>query len=277
MRSEIKKIAAINDLSGIGRCSLTVAIPIFSALGMQCCPFPTAILSCQTAFDEFSFLDFTSEMKKYKNVWDNLNLRFDCIYSGFLGSEKQIDIVSNFINNHKESLVIIDPVMGDDGCLYSTYNINMCMKIKKLIIHADVITPNLTEACILADNDYKSLVICEESLENIAKKLADLGPKKIIITGIKKNNEIWNFVYNKEEEKYFIVKSKYGNKYYGGTGDIFASIVSAMILKGINLKEAVERASSFIYKAIEFTSQYDVDSREGIIFEPFLKELIFFE
>ncbi|MEN2256820.1 hypothetical protein AAIB48_03255 [Paraclostridium benzoelyticum] len=129
----LKKVAAIHDLSGIGRCSLTVAIPILSALKVQCCPFPTAILSSQTGFPEYSFLDLTNEMNKYKNVWDNLHIQFDCIYSGFLGYKDQVNIVSNFIDNNKSSLVVVDPVMGDDGDLYPIFDNEMCNKIKSLV------------------------------------------------------------------------------------------------------------------------------------------------
>ena len=145
----VKKVATINDLSGIGRCSLTAALPILSTLGVQCCPFPTAILSSQTEFDKFSFLDITNEMNNYKNVWKELNINFDCIYSGFLGSEKQIDIVLDFVLDNKDSLIVIDPVMGDNGILYDTFTENMCNKMKELVSIASIVTPNLTEACIL--------------------------------------------------------------------------------------------------------------------------------
>lgn len=275
MDKKIKRVVSINDMSGIGRCSLTVAIPILSVLGHQCCPFPTAILSCQTGYSEFSFLDFTTEMESYKGVWERLNIDFDCIYSGFLGSEKQISIVLDFVKKHNNSLIVVDPVMGDHGKIYSTYTENMCRKIKDLVKHADIITPNLTEACILTGKKYSDIEVTEENIYKLAKELSDIGPKKVVITGIAKESELWNCAYDKEADKYFIVKIERAEKYYGGTGDIFASIVTGMILKGFTFKESIEKASDFIYKVIKYTSELDTDIKEGVIFEPFLKELIY--
>ena len=152
----MKKVAAINDLSGIGKCSLTVAIPILSALKVQCCPFPTAILSSQTGFSQYTFLDLTDEMEKYSSVWKNLGLEIDTIFSGFLGSIHQIDIVSNFIKENPNSMVIVDPVLGDDGVLYPIFDKNTCEKMKDLVKLSDLITPNLTEACLLTNVEYKN-------------------------------------------------------------------------------------------------------------------------
>ena len=146
----MKKIVAIHDLSGIGRCSLTVAIPILSALKVQCCPFPTAILSSQTGYPEYTFLDLTNEMNKQSKVWENLKVNFDCIYSGFLGSESQVEIVSNFIKENKNTFIVVDPVMGDDGVMYPIFSEEMRIKIKNLVKIANLTTPNLTEACFLA-------------------------------------------------------------------------------------------------------------------------------
>ena len=171
----LKKVAAINDLSGVGRCSLTVAIPILSALKVQCCPFPTAILSSQTNYPEFTFLDFTNEMHEYKEVWSRLKINFDCIYSGFLGSIEQIDIVSNFIKENKTSLVVVDPVMGDNGELYPTFTKEMCNKIRELVKLSTLTTPNLTEACLLTDKEYHTNYSRHELIE-IAKDLSRLGP-----------------------------------------------------------------------------------------------------
>ncbi len=270
----VKKVATINDLSGIGRCSLTVALPILSALGVQCCPFPTAILSSQTEFDKFSFLDITNEMNNYKKVWKELNINFDCIYSGFLGSEKQIDIVLDFVLDNKNSLIVIDPVMGDNGILYDTFTENMCNKMKKLISIANIVTPNLTEACILTGEYYKKGEICDEKIKEIAVKISEMGPKKIIITGIIRENKIYNFAYDKEEDEVFVVKQHFNNESYSGTGDIFTSIIIGLLLSGHELNFAIREASNFIYEAIQYTSQFKTNPKEGIMFEAFLKELI---
>ena len=173
--NRIKKVATINDLSGVGRCSLTAAIPVLSALGVQCCPFPTAVLSCHTGFDKYTFLDITDEMIAYKDAWDNLDINFDCIYSGFLGSEKQIDIVLDFVKERKEALVVVDPVMGDNGVIYSTFTKSMCNKMKYLVSIANIVTPNLTEACILTGDVYDKYNTSDEKIIEIAKKFRDIN------------------------------------------------------------------------------------------------------
>lgn len=270
--NKIKKVATINDLSGVGRCSLTAAIPVLSTLGVQCCPFPTAVLSCHTGFKEFTFLDTTDEMLKYRKSWDNLNIDFECIYSGFLGSEKQIDIVLDFIKEREEALIVIDPVMGDNGKVYSTFTKEMCNKMKKLVSIADIVTPNLTEACILTEEEY-SENSNDEKILNIAKKISSMGPERVIITGIIRGNKVVNFAYDNVEKSFFKVESDFNNKSYSGTGDIFTSIVIGLILNGHSLNYSVEKATEFIYKTIEYTSKFNTDTREGIMFELFLKEL----
>lgn len=272
--TSIKSAVIINDMSGLGRCSLTVAIPIISILGIQSCPFPTAILSCHTGYDKFSFLDLTEEMSKYEGVWNNLNMNFDCIYSGFLGSERQIDIVMDFINRHPEALVVVDPVMADDGLIYATYNEAMCNKLKDLVSLADLVTPNITEGCILTGREYNPEKFTMDFLTQCAIEISNMGPKKVVITGIVKGNEVWNLAYDREEAKSFIVKSPYNNKSYSGTGDILSSIICGMVLNGAELKQALEKACDFIHKAINYTCNFNIEPKEGIIFEPFLKELI---
>jgi pyridoxine kinase len=270
----IKKVATINDLSGRGRCSLTAAIPILSVLGVECCPFPTAVLSCQTGFEGFTFVDMTDKMAEYKSSWDRLNFKFDCIYSGFLGSEHQIARVIDMVKTHKEALIVIDPVMGDNGIIYNTYTEKMCEDMKELVSYADIITPNITEAYLLVDRKYDKEKIDKEEIVEIAKEISKSGPKKIIITGIVIDNKIYNFSYDKEIDKYFFVSSDFINKSYGGTGDIFVSILIGLLLNEHSLKYSIEKATGFIYKVISYTMKQNTDSKEGIIFEKFLKELI---
>ncbi|MGN0025827.1 MAG: pyridoxamine kinase [Clostridium sp.] len=272
--NEVKKVATINDLSGIGRCSLTAAMPVLAALGVQCCPFPTAVLSCQTEFDKFTFLDITDEMVNYKEAWENLGINFDCIYSGFLGSEKQIDIVLDFVKEKKKALIVVDPVMGDNGIIYDTFTNSMCDKMKKLVSVADIVTPNLTEACILTGEIYKKYETSDEKVMEIAKEISSIGPRKVIITGVIRNNKIFNFAYDKKEDKFFKVESYFNNESYSGTGDIFTSIIIGLLLNGHDLNYAIKNATKFIYKSIEFTSRFNTNPKEGIMFELFLKELI---
>lgn len=270
----IKKVAAIHDLSGIGRCSLTIAIPILSALKVQCCPFPTAILSSQTGYPKYSFLDLTSEMVSYKKVWHELNVDFDCIYSGFLGSENQIDIVSDFINDNKNSLVIVDPVMGDNGCLYPIFNKTMCDKIKNLVKHSNIVTPNITEALILTESDYTQINLCKDELISLAKKVSNLGPSKVVITGIILDNKIHNLTFDKNSNEVYFTSADFNNISYSGTGDLFTSILTGMILNGHSLKYSVDIASQFIHKVVLYTSKFNVDRNDGVMFEMFLSDLI---
>lgn len=269
----IKKVAAIHDLSGIGRCSLTVAIPILSALKIQCCPFPTAILSTQTAFSEYSFLDLTNEMPKFKRVWNNLNVNFDCIYSGFLGSKNQIDIISKFIDDNKNSLVVVDPVMGDDGKLYSIFDKEMCINIKNIVKKADLVTPNLTEALILIEEDLNNISLENENLINIAKKVSNLGPSKVVITGIKNKDKIYNLSFDKNLNEVYFTSSPFNNISYSGTGDIFTSIVVGMLLNNNSLKDSVIVANDFIKNAVAYTENFNTNKNEGIMFENFLNIL----
>ncbi len=270
----VKKVATINDLSGIGRCSLTAAIPVLSALGVQCCPFPTAVLSSQTEFEKFTFLDITDEMIKYKETWDELGIRFDCIYSGFLGSEKQIDIVLDFVKEKEDAIIIVDPVMGDNGVLYDTFTEEMCKKMKWLVSIANLVTPNLTEACILTGEVYDKYETSDEKVKMMAREISNMGPKQVIITGIIRGNKIYNYAYDREVDKYFIVETDYNNESYSGTGDIFTSIIIGLLLNGHDLNYSIKNATDFIDRTIKFTSKFNTNPKEGIMFELFLKELI---
>lgn len=270
----VKKVAVINDLSGIGRCSLTAAIPILSTLGVQCCPFPTAVLSCQTGYNDFTFLDITNEMHKYKKSWDKLKIKLDCIYSGFLGSEDQINIVYELAKEHKEALIVVDPVMGDNGHIYDTFTENMGNRMKELISVADIVTPNLTEACLLTGSKYKKYETSDEELLYMVKEIAKLGPKLIIITGIVRKDKMYNFVYDSNKNDYFLVGKEFINKSFSGTGDTFTSILIGLILNGHNINYCIEKAADFLYKSIKYTHELNTDPREGILFEKFLKELI---
>ncbi|RDY28899.1 pyridoxamine kinase [Romboutsia weinsteinii] len=269
----LKKVAAINDLSGIGRCSLTVAMPILSALKVQCCPFPTAILSSQTGYPEFTFLDFTEEMDNYAKTWHNLNVKFDTIYSGFLGSKHQVEIVSNFISQHSNAFVVVDPVMGDDGVMYPIFDEDTRHKIKNLVKLSDLTTPNLTEACFLTNNDYTRKDYRRDELIHIAKNVSELGPSKVVITGIIEDKNILNLAYDREKDEIIFTSARYNNCSYSGTGDIFTSIICGLLTNNYSLSDSVNIATDFIYKTINYTSRYNTDRNDGVMFEMFLNEL----
>ena len=270
----IKRVGAINDISGFCRCSLTVAMPIFSALGIWCCPLPTAILSNHTGYDKFFFDDYTDKMNSYWKMWEENKIELNAIYTGFLGSEKQIDIVMDFIKKFKteNNIVVIDPVMGDDGVLYSTYTKNMQLEMKKLIKYADVITPNITECSFLSDTKYKGEDISIDTAREMCKKIK--GVKNIVLTGIRNNDKIINFIYDTETQNEDIVSRKANDIYYAGTGDVFSSVLCGYLLKGVPLKKAVEKSALFVEKAVNLSVEFNIDHKEGLAIEKCLKDLI---
>jgi pyridoxine kinase len=269
-----KKIAVVNDFTGFGRCSIAVALPIISAMKIQCCPLPTAILSAHTGFSSFFFDDYTPNMRDYMNNWKELNLQFDGICTGFLGSKEQIDVVVEFLENFKtkDTVVMVDPVMGDYGQLYSTYTQEMCNEMKKLIKYADVMTPNLTEACRLLDIPYPERALNPDELESIAKELSTKGPSKIVITGLQNNGSIQNFIYE-TGKNYTIIETRKIGEDRSGTGDVFSSIVAASIVQGVDIVNAVKKAVDFISKAIDYTAKIGTPVCDGICFEEYLTEL----
>lgn len=269
-----KKIALINDMTGFGRCSISVALPIISALKVQCCILPTAILSNHTGFNNFFFDDYTSKMRGYIDSWEKINLSFDGISTGFLGSEEQINIVIEFLEKFKtkDNIVIVDPVMGDYGKIYRTYTDAMCEKMKQLIKYADCLTPNLTELCKLLDIPYPDETPSLEELNTLCEKLSEEGPSKIVVTGLKREDNIENFIFEKGKEFKTITVKKIGED-RSGTGDVFSSIVSASLVKGEDFAHCVKKAVEFISKTLEFTTEIDLPITHGVCFEEFLTEL----
>ena len=269
-----KKIAVINDLSGFGRCSLTVAMPIISHMGIQCCPVPTSIFSNHTGFKDFFFDDYTDKMQDYVDQWKKMKLEFEGIFSGFLGSERQINIVKQFIIDFKteRTKVIVDPVMGDNGVAYATYNAEMCREMKRLVEYADILTPNVTEACILTDTDFKATGWSEEELIIMAEKLSTSGPEKVVITGIRQGNDIANLVYEKDKPVK-MVKTHLAGEERSGTGDVFSSIIAADEVNGVEFYDSVKKASSFVKKAIEKSIKLNIPRTDGVCFEEVLKNL----
>lgn len=277
MKNEIlPTCAVINDLSGFGRCALNITIPVMSALGVRVLSAPTAVLSNHTAFCDYYFSDLTPGMENYFSAWEKLSLSYDGIFTGFLGSEEQVDIISEFIrkNRGEGTLLFVDPVMGDDGKLYTTYTEGLVRRMRELIDGADVITPNLTEACFLADCDYSEMESAsDEKLLSLAKKLAELGADKVIITGIYRGDKVSNIVCDTRGGESYISSSKYVAGQFCGTGDLFASLICGYLLKGVSLKTALSRASRFICRAAKLSEELRVSPTDGIAFEPILKKL----
>lgn len=273
----VPKIAAIHDMSGYGRCSLTVILPIISALGAQVCPIPTAILSSHPLFKDFYFYDCTEHIKKYYQSWELNSLKFDCMYSGFLASEKQIDMIIAILNKMKsnnDTLSVIDPVMGDHGKIYKTYTMEMVNKMSELIKHADIITPNFTEASILLKKEYTSENLDIIILKEYLKELSNIGPKIIIMTGIHtKDNEYANLCYDKTKNEYYLIPYEYIDAKFPGTGDLFTSLFVGYLFRGKSIPQAIEEASRFVTLAVKTTISDGTDSRNGVAFEKIIIEL----
>jgi len=271
----IPLVAAVHDMSGFGRCSLTVAIPVLSAMGIQCAPLPTAILSNHTAYDSFTFLDLTDEITPFYKKWQDLDLQFNALYTGFLGSEEQVEVVENFIQAfRRNSLVMVDPVMADNGKVYSIYTPAMCAKMTELAFSADIITPNLTEAAILLDRPYGGEDISTEEGLAIAKALSDRGPSCVVLTGLKPDGQrVVNLAYQREGEQLAIAEHPYINCLYHGTGDLFSSVLCGMLVLGRPVAEALQEAAEFTYKTALYTYQVGASGTDGVIIEPFLSQL----
>lgn len=267
-----KKIALINDLTGFGRCSVAVQLPVISQMGVQCCVLPTSILSNHTGFDSYSFQDFTPFMEQHIAQWRRLGLSFAGICTGFLGSARQIDIVSSFIKEFatKDTCVVVDPVMGDYGRPYETYTAEMCQRMRELSSLANIITPNLTEACLLANIPYTDLG-AEEALK-LAEELAAQGPDHVVITGVEQGEALLNVCYEKERGGYFIEAKRIGDQ-RSGTGDVYAAIIATDAANGVPFATSVQKASDFVGRCVACSVERDLPLTDGICFEQVLHEL----
>lgn len=269
-----KKLAVINDLSGYGRCSLTAAIPVISAMKVQACPVPTAVLSNHLAFPACYFQDFTEHMSPYLKAWKQLDLSFDGILTGFLGSESQIEIVSGMIRDFKgkTTKVIIDPIMGDHGKPYKTFDGQMCGRMKELVSLGDVVTPNLTEACILTGMEYKKDGWKRDELKDMALRILEIGPKEAVITGVSEGGFIVNIIARQEEIRFQKMK-RVGHE-RPGTGDIFSAITAASLLQGEDLLTAARKSAGFVKACILKSEELNIPVNDGVCLEEMLYLLV---
>jgi pyridoxine kinase len=283
----MKKIALINDLSGFGRCSLAAAIPVVSALGVQACPLPTAILSAQTGFKSFYHDDYTAKMNCITDEWVKMGESFNGIYSGFLGSDKQVDNVLYFLDKfHKnDSIYLCDPIMGDNGAKFPIFTSKLLDCMRTLCYRADVITPNLTELCLLCGVDFDGLV-CNMGGEDYLVRIGDIARrviddsgklKVVIVTGILTECDgvsyIGNLAVTKDYSYYR--KTPYTGKSFSGTGDLFASVIIGCLVNGVPVNEAIDRAVRFLKPAIKEASyNINIDRNQGVYFEKYLGLLV---
>lgn len=280
-KKQLKRVAAIHDLSGFGKCSLTVALPILSAAGIEVSALPTAVLSTHTGgIPGYTYQDLTNEMEPILHHWESLHLRFDAIYTGFLGSFEQIRIVKEFFAAFKteNNKILVDPVMADNGELYKIFTPAFAEGMKSLCEQADIIVPNLTEAALLLEEPYRPGPYTRAYIEDVLRKLSDLGPRQIVLTGVYfKEGELGTASYDREAHTsgYYFVSQIPG--YYHGTGDVFASALLAGLLNDFNLEESAALAVRFTAESILKTYEAKTDYRFGVNFEQslpdFLKEL----
>ena len=268
-----KKLAVINDFCGFGRCSIAVELPIISVMGVQCCPLPTAIFSNHTGFPSFFHTDYTEHFAAYAAEWENLHLEFSGITTGFLGSAEQINLVKEFLERFRSphTKVLVDPVMGDYGKLYPTYTPELAGRMHELIPYAHILTPNLTEACILTNTPYQE-DMKSEGLLRLCQSLADQGPEKVVISGIERGGYLENFVYQRNEAPIVVQTEKLGGN-RSGTGDVFCAVLAADMVNGVDFRESVEKAAQFIGLAIQKTTALGIPATDGLAIEECLSVL----
>ena len=269
----IKRVAAMQDLSGLGHCSLSAAMAILPAQGIQCCPVPTCVLSTQTdGYTGYSFCDLTQTLDAYLEHWISLHERFDAVYTGYLGTQAQLSAAQRLICALKapDGITLVDPVMGDDGALYTGVSPKMPDKMRSLITSADVITPNLTEACLLADRDYED--ICPEQTIKLAGELADFGPGRVVISGIFSEEKVAMACFDQGRACY--IERPRAAQSYPGSGDVFAGVLLGRLLCGAPFFDAVEAAADFVRICADACVKTAAVRREGLVFEPHLYRLI---
>ena len=289
----MKRVLTVQDISCVGKCSLTAAIPVISAMGIEVCPLPTAILSNHTAFSSFSFLDLTDKIPEILNEWKKQGFHFDAIYTGYLGSIKQIDLVHKILDEfaQNDTLVVIDPCMADNGKLYTGFSQDFVKQMAKLCGRANVILPNMTEACFLVNQDYDFLVQTNESITKLMEKLLSLGANHVVLKGVdfssdkigvayysqKNNNDSRNLIgksiiENSIDDMKIYFHHRYDENFHG-TGDLFASVVTGALVLKKDIKDAVEIACDFIQESIECTLSNPNYNWYGVEFESALRNL----
>ena len=278
-----KKIAVINDMSGYGRCSLSVMLPVISCLKAQACPLPTAILSNHTGFPSEYKFDFTEHMDPYMQAWEQLKLSFDGIMTGYMNYEGQVQRASEFIDRFsgENTVIFVDPSMADNGALYRGFTPEYASLIReKLIRKATIIKPNLTEACILTGTDYQEILrtFSDHTMRrlraagsNRGQQLQEMGPKQVVITGIERHERYMNVVADGDQVSFLAVRKAGQNR--SGTGDIFSAILCTSVVSGMGLERSVKKAQDFICKAVRVSEERHIPVNQGAAFELILDKL----
>ena len=265
----MKRIVTIQDISCLGKCSLTVALPIISAMGIETAVIPTAVLSTHTQFKGFTFRDLTNDIPEIAKHWKKEQFNFNAIYTGYLGSIEQVNMLKKFFEEFKtdNNFIFVDPVMGDNGKLYSGFDEKFALKMKELCKNADIVVPNITEACYMLQTKYKE-EYTEEEIKELLIKLTNLGPKYSILTGVSfEKDEIGVMAYNKEENKFYSYFRKKIPAKYHGTGDIFSSTLVGAIVNNNSLEEALKIAVDYVWETISDTYKEKGENTYGVNFE----------
>ena len=275
----MKRIVTVQDFSCLGKCSLTVALPVLSAMGIECAPLPTALLSAHTAFDGFYSRPLTEEMKAILAHWSQMELRFDGIYSGYLASEEQAELVADLCEKAGTGLRFADPVMADQGKLYAGFSPDFPEAMKILCRRAQVITPNITEACLLTDTPYTD---CQEEplIRGLLEKLLKLGPETAIITGLRTDAGHMGVASLQKNGSYSLHLTEYIPAVFHGTGDLFASVCAGAMILGRTAPEAVALAADYVHHTIRTTMKNPGRRWYGVDFEttlPYLMRQLFSE
>ncbi|OPA74815.1 phosphomethylpyrimidine kinase [Campylobacter pinnipediorum subsp. pinnipediorum] len=273
----MKRILTIQDISCVGKCSLGVALPIISSMGIEACVLPTALLSTHTGFSNFTFLDLTDEMDKIVEVWEKENISFDGIYTGFLGNIKQLTKIEGIINKFKNNneLILIDPCMADNGKFYSCFDESFAKAMKNFCKNADIITPNITEACFLTDTKYPKNGYDDKFIDELMDKLKELKTKFIVLKGVSYDEKSCGVLsYDKKENETKSYFHELIDARFSGTGDIFASIVFSKIILGDSLYNTTKIAADFVVDSINLTLKDKTPNHYGVDFEENLPNLI---
>ncbi len=272
----MKRIVTVQDISCVGKCSLTVALPIISAMGVETAILPTAVLSNHTMFSEFTCKDLTDQITPITECWKREGIDFDAIYTGYLGSFEQIDLMIKMFSDFKteNSLTFVDPAMADNGKLYPAFDEAFAKKMASLCAVADIIVPNITEACFMTDTEFRS-EYDEEYVKNLLKKLSDLGAGICILTGVSfEEGKTGVMGYNSKTGESFYYSHKKHNRSYHGTGDIFSSTLMGGIMRGLNIKDAAALAADYTAECIRITIEDPNSNDYGVNFEQAIPMLV---
>lgn len=269
MQQTPHRCIAVHDLSGVGRCSLSVIIPVMSVMGIQVCALPTAVLSTHTGgFGEVARCDLTDYIPQALSRYEELGMHFSCVYTGYLGSVQQVDDCRRLLAANPQTLAVVDPVMGDHGKVYRSFTPELVEGIGRLVAHADVITPNLTEAHILLGEKQDDYPLTASAARSLLARLSALGPKLVVVTGVAlATGEYGNICMDAAGGAYWKSTTEYLPVQYPGTGDIFAAVLTASLLSGDSPSMAMDRATRYVELTIKTTYGYNAPSREGVLLE----------